>query len=303
MIKVENLKKSYGAIEALRGVSFEVNAGEIVGLLGPNGAGKSSTIKILTGYMHPDAGTVQVDNLDVLSHTREVQARIGYLSENTPLYPTLSVQSYLKFMADLRGLPDAQQPQLISDAINATGLSNYRTRRISQLSKGLRQRTGLAQAILHKPQLLILDEPTVGLDPTQIIEIRNLIKRLSQHATILFSSHILSEVEAICDRVIVIISGQVKTDARLADLAATNNTILVLQTPKDIQEALRGMNSVRAVESFQTRDGFSAYKVVSDQDIAPSLFEAAKNHNWPLRELRRDVQTLESVFNQLATAG
>lgn len=306
MIQIENLRKSYGAIEALRGVQFAVQEGEIVGLLGPNGAGKSSTIKILTGYMHPDDGTVTVDKLDVLTHTREVQARIGYLSENTPLYPALSVQNYLKLIADLRGVPEDKQPQYISDAIHATGLANYRTRRISQLSKGLRQRVGLAQAILHKPRLLILDEPTVGLDPTQIVEIRGLIKRLSAHSTILFSSHILSEVEALCDRVVVIINGQVKADARLSELAATNNTILAFQTaPTDdapIRDALGKLAGVQKLEAFTTRDGYAAYRITSDADISLAVYDVARKNDWPLRELRRDVQTLETVFNQLATS-
>jgi ABC-2 type transport system ATP-binding protein len=306
MIQIENLRKSYGAIEALRGVQFAVREGEIVGLLGPNGAGKSSTIKILTGFIHPDAGTVTIDNLDVLTQTRAVQSRIGYLSENTPLYPALSVQNYLKLIADLREVPEDKQPQYISDAIHATGLASYRTRRISQLSKGLRQRVGLAQAILHKPRLLILDEPTVGLDPTQIVEIRGLIKRLSAHSTILFSSHILSEVEALCDRVVIIINGEVKVDSHLADLAATNNTILALQTaPSDdapIQSALTGLAGVQHVEPFTTRDGFPAWRVVSDSDISLSVYETARAAGWPVRELRRDVQTLETVFNQLATS-
>jgi ABC-2 type transport system ATP-binding protein len=306
MIKIENLRKSYGPIEALRGVQFAVQEGEIVGLLGPNGAGKSSTIKILTGYMHPDAGKVEVDGLDVLTHTRDVQARIGYLSENTPLYPTQSVQNYLQLMADLRGVSPDLQAQYISDAIRATGLADYRTRRISQLSKGLRQRVGLAQAILHKPRLLILDEPTVGLDPTQIVEIRGLIRRLSKHSTILFSSHILSEVEALCDRVVIIINGEVKADARLADLEATNNTILVLQQAAANGAALEGtltaLPSVQGVEPLTTRDGYPAYKIISKTDIAYQVFEAARSAGWPVRELRRETLTLESIFNQLATA-
>ncbi len=303
MIEVENLKKSYGLIEALRGISFSVGAGEIVGLLGPNGAGKSTTIKILTGYMHPDEGSVQINGLDVLVNPQEVQAQIGYLAENTPLYPELSVQAYLKLMADLRGIPANQQVPLISEAIHATGLADYRTRLISQLSKGLRQRVGLAQAILHKPKLLILDEPTVGLDPTQIVEIRNLIKRLSQHSTILFSSHILPEVEAVCDRVIVIINGEVKADARLDELSATANTILVLQeTAESVETQLSALEAVEGVEVFQTRDGFPAYRITSEADIAPLIYDTAKTNNWALRELRRDVLTLESVFNRLATA-
>src|SRR5512137_1294857 len=175
MIEVSELKKSYGSVEALRGLSFSIAAGQIVGLLGPNGAGKTTIIKILTGYLQPDAGTVTVDGLDVLTHTREVQARIGYLPENAPLYPELSVQGYLKMMAELRQIPRSEQIARISEAVQATGLAEHLTRPIGTLSKGFRQRVGLAQAILHRPKLLILDEPTVGLDPTQIVEIRRLI--------------------------------------------------------------------------------------------------------------------------------
>ncbi|HRE47281.1 MAG TPA: ABC transporter ATP-binding protein [Aggregatilineales bacterium] len=302
MITVDHVTKAYGAIQALRGVSFHVGAGEIVGLLGPNGAGKSTTIKILTGCLHPDDGTVAIDGLDVLTEGIAVQARLGYLSENTPLYPNRSVQMYLKLMADLRQLPDAEQPQLIGDAILATGLTDYRTRRIGQLSKGLRQRVGLAQAILHKPRLLILDEPTVGLDPTQIVEIRGLIKSLARQSTVLFSSHILSEVEALCDRVIIIINGEVRADARLDDLETTNNTILVLSEQAEAEPALRQIAGVSAVESFTTREGFPAYRLTSDADIAPHVYAVARAHNLPLRELRRDTLTLETVFNRLATS-
>ncbi len=229
MIQVENLTKSYGTVQALKDISFTIQPGEIVGLLGPNGAGKSTTIKILTGYLHPDGGTVAVNDLDILTHTQEVQADIGYLPENTPLYHDLSVQGYLKLVAGLRNIPVEQQAALISEAITVTGLIDHRARLIGHLSKGLRQRVGLAQAILHKPKFLILDEPTVGLDPTQTVEIRHLIKRLAAKSTVLFSSHILSEVEAVCDRVIILFNGEIKADARLDDLATTNNAILVLR--------------------------------------------------------------------------
>jgi ABC-2 type transport system ATP-binding protein len=304
MIKVDNLRKSYGEIQALRSVSFEIGAGEIVGLLGPNGAGKSTTIKILTGYMHPDSGTVNIDEYDVLTHTREVQSRIGYLSENTPLYPNLSVQSYLKLMAELREIPEAKHKAYISDAIYATGLANYRTRPIGTLSKGLRQRVGISQAILHKPKVIILDEPTIGLDPTQIVEIRQLIKRLSAQSTILFSSHILAEVEAVCDRVVIIINGKVHADSRLADLSATTNTILVLQHAVDaVADRLSGLKDVQQVESYETREGFPAYRIVSGADVTTLVYDAARKSDWPLRELRHEVITLESIFSRLvATA-
>lgn len=303
MIKVSDLSKSYGNIRALRGVNFEVGAGEIVGLLGPNGAGKSTTIKILTGYLHPDSGGVEIDGLDVLTQTRAVQSRIGYLAENTPLYPTLSVQSYLKLMADMRGIPADQAPGLIAQAIVDTDLNAYRTRPIGKLSKGLRQRVGLAQAILHRPKLLILDEPTVGLDPTQIIEIRHLIKRLAEQSTILFSSHILSEVQAICDRVIIIINGELKADAHLDELAATTDIVLILSAEQpNAAEKLARIPDVTDVEIFATREGFAAYRLKSAADISPQVYALAKAENWPVRELRRDGLTLETVFNQLATA-
>jgi ABC-2 type transport system ATP-binding protein len=310
-IKAAHLSKSYGRVEALRDVGFEISAGEIVGLLGPNGAGKTTMLKILTGYLQPDEGSVAVDDLDVLTRPRQVQARIGYLPENAPLYPELSVQSYLKMMADLRQIPADQQLPRISEAVYATGLADPRpggsdqlARPIGELSKGYRQRVGLAQAILHQPRLLILDEPTVGLDPTQIVEIRRLIRRLAEHATILFSTHILTEVEALCDRVIILINGQVKTDARLADLEVTSDAILVLGRKTDgVERSLRTLSGVRGIEPISNSDGYLAYRVLGmgDVDLCPVLYDLARNKGWPLRELRRDVRTLETVFNRLAT--
>ncbi len=312
MIDVSNLSKSYGDVEALRDVSFNIASGEIVGMLGPNGAGKTTIIKILTGYLQPDAGTALINDLDVLEHTREVQAQIGYLPETAPLYPELSVQAYLKMMVDLRQIPETDQTALLSEAIYATGLQEHLTRPIAHLSKGFRQRVGLAQAILHKPRLLILDEPTVGLDPTQIVEIRNLIRRLAEHSTVLFSTHILSEVEALCDRVIILMNGQVKADARLSELEATSDAVLVLeQRPPEAQDLLQRLPQVQGVGPFKSHDGFPAYRVLGRKapegatdrnDLCPAIYGLAREHNWPLRELRRDVRTLETVFNELATA-
>lgn len=304
MIEIENLEKSYGAVEALRGISCSVKDGEIVGLLGPNGAGKTTAIKILTGYLQPSSGSVHVDGLNVLTHPRAVQSRIGYLPESAPLYPDLSVQSYLRMMADMREIPDDQQVEHISDAVYATGLQEHLARPISELSKGFRQRVGLAQAILHRPQLLILDEPTVGLDPTQIIEIRRLIRRLAQNSTILFSTHILSEVEALCDRVIILMNGEIKADARLDELSSTDDAFLVLQEPvSGLERQLRDLKFVRAVETMRSPDGYPAFRISAQNgaDLCPALYGMAREHDWPLRELRRDVQTLESVFNRLAS--
>jgi ABC-2 type transport system ATP-binding protein len=304
MIEVQEISKSYGAIQALQDVSFQIAEGEIVGLLGPNGAGKTTTIKILTGYLHPDVGRVQINGIDMLTQTRQAQAYLGYLPENAPLYPNLSVQAYLKLMADLRGIGGHQQQELVSEAIVATGLAPYRARLIRQLSKGLRQRVGLAQAILHKPKVLILDEPTIGLDPVQIVEMRNLIRNLSTQSTILFSSHILSEVEALCDRVIIIINGHLKADARLDELSAgSTGAVMVLnQETGGVVEKLGTVSGVTGVESFHMADGYPAFRIYSENDILPQLFETAQQAGWPVRELRRDVLTLEAVFSQLATA-
>ena len=307
MIEVTDLTKSYGPIEALRGITFHIAPGEIVGMLGPNGAGKTTILKILTGYLQPDDGTVYVNGLDVLTHTREVQAQIGYLPETAPLYPELSVQAYLKMMAELRQIPEDEQVARLSEAIYAAGLADHLIRPIGQLSKGFRQRVGLAQAILHRPQFLILDEPTLGLDPTQIVEIRRLIRRLVEHSTVLFSTHILSEVEALCDRVIILMNGQIKADARLSELAATSDAVLVLEdAPVGVDGALRNLSGVRDIERTQTPDGYPTYRVLGKgadgADLCPAIYSLAREEGWRLRELRRDVRTLETVFNELAMA-
>lgn len=306
MIEVNALTKSYGPIEALRGASFHIARGEIVGLLGPNGAGKTTILKILTGYLQPDEGTILINGLNALEHPREIQAQIGYLPETAPLYPELTVQSYLQLMADLRQIPEERQRERLSAAVYATGLHGHLTRPIGQLSRGFRQRVGLAQAIMHEPQILILDEPTVGLDPTQIVEIRQLIRRLAQHTTVLFSTHILSEVETLCDRAIILMNGEVRADARLADLAATSNAVMVLSNAVvDAPAALRSLEGVRAVETFRSDDGFPAYRILGDSavgaELCPVIYDLARSRQWALRELRRDVRTLETVFNELAT--
>ena len=303
MITVESVSKAYGTAQALDNTSFTVNEGEIVGLLGPNGAGKTTILKILTGYLQPDAGQVLVDGIDVVADPRLAQARIGYLPENAPVYPELSVQAYLKLMADLRGVPPDDQRARLSEAVYATGLQERLTQPIGQLSKGYRQRVGLAQAILNRPRLLILDEPSVGLDPTQIVEIRNLIRRLAQHSTILFSTHILPEVEALCDRVVILINGQVRADARLADLRESSDAVLILDEPvKDANAHLRRLNGVRGVELIVSDYGHPAFRIKGDgeADLCPAVYSLASAKGWPVREIRADRQTLESIFARLA---
>lgn len=303
MIDVSHLSKTYGQTLALADVSFSIHAGEIVGLLGPNGAGKTTLIKILTGYLQPDNGFVRIDGLDVLDQTEAVQTRIGYLPENAPLYPELSVQAYLKLMADLRLVPVGQRGANITEAVHATGLGDRLTQPIGQLSKGYRQRVGLAQALLNKPKLLILDEPTVGLDPTQIVEIRRLIQRLSRHSTILFSTHILSEVEALCDRVLMLMNGRLRADALTGDLAASGEALLVLEKEApDVETVLAALPQVAHVSAERNRDGYPVYRVQGEQraDLCPAIYQSAVQNEWPVRELRDEVRSLERVFNELA---
>jgi ABC-2 type transport system ATP-binding protein len=305
MIHVADVSKSYGAVQALDDVSFQVESGQVIGLLGPNGAGKTTMIKILCGYLQPDRGQVIIDDLDVMEQTLEVQARIGYLPENAPLYPELSVQGYLIMMAELRRIPPGNRLRAIADAVHATGLGGQLARPIGELSKGYQQRVGLAQAILHKPRLLILDEPTVGLDPTQIVQVRHLIRRLARRSTILLSTHILSEVEATCDRVIVLLNGQVRADASLSELSSTGHVALVLTKPvEEVVPKLEALKEVRSVERVSTDDG-SEYQVRAVEqdggilDLRPILYQVARDRGWPLCELRREVRTLETVFSEL----
>lgn len=305
MIEVSDLYKSYGIIKALKGIDLQIGEGEIIGLLGPNGAGKTTLIKMLTGYLQPDSGKVMIDGLNVLTDTKAVQSRIGYLPENAPLYPELTVQSYLKMVAGLRQIPLDKELAYLSDAIHSTSLADRLTQPIGTLSKGYRQRVGLAQAILHKPRLLILDEPTVGLDPTQIVEIRHLIKRLAKNSTVLFSTHILPEVEALCDRVLILINGELKVDARLSELSSTNDALLTLDgEPKGVSELLQAVDGVKTV-TFQRSNGHVTYHVngAEEIDLCPAIYQLAVKQGWYVRELRQDVQTLETVFNRLAISG
>jgi len=306
MIEVRQLSKYYDDVEALSDVSFSIDAGEVIGLLGPNGAGKTTLMKILTGYIHPSSGSASVDGCDVLEDTERVQEMIGYLPENAPIYPELTVQSYLKMIADLRNIPKEKQTAYLSEAVCAVGLNDRLTRPIGTLSKGYRQRVGLAQAILHKPKLLILDEPTNGLDPTQIGEVRKLIKQLSRHSTILVSTHILSEVEATCDRAIIIINGKVRTDSFLADLSATSRARLTVARNSDEKGILRLLETVSGVKDVRMSEGADrvVYSIHGETgvNICPLIFSKAREHDWPVWELRNDERNLEAVFNELTAA-
>ncbi len=302
IIEVENLSKHYGPIRALNGVSFSVEKGEIIGLLGPNGAGKTTTMKLLTGYLQPTDGTARIVGHDVVNDPISVQSRVGYLPENAPLYLDMLVQEYLVMMAELRNIPVGMRDRRLSEAIYATGLQDRLTQTIGNLSKGFRQRVSLAQAILHKPPVLILDEPTNGLDPNQIIEIRNLIKRLAVDATVIVSTHILSEVEATCDRVVIIMDGQVRSDNKVAELTVTSAAVTAInEDAQNVEATLRTIPGVEQVQRLGAHAGYVRYRVsgAHEAELCPAIFKLATTQAWTLAELRLETRSLEAVFREL----
>ncbi|MFH1076456.1 MAG: ATP-binding cassette domain-containing protein [Pseudomonadota bacterium] len=306
MIDVVGVTKEYASVTALSDVTFHVDKGDIVGLLGPNGAGKTTLLKILTGYIQPTSGTALIDGINVVNDPFSVHERIGYLPENAPLYPEMSVQGYLKMIADMRGISEEKRKERISEAVYAVGIEDRLTSLIGELSKGYRQRVCLAQAILHKPPVLILDEPTNGLDPTQIFELRGLIRYLAKESTVLISTHILSEVEAVCDRAIIILQGKIKADAKLEELSVTSDAIVSIEKAAvGVVESLKAVEGVKSVKSTGSAGVYVTYRVHSEagRDLCPQIYELVRKRDWKLSELRRDVKTLESVFSEFARLG
>jgi ABC-2 type transport system ATP-binding protein len=303
MIELRNLEKTYGETRALKGVSFSISKGEILGLLGPNGAGKTTAMKIVVGYLLPTAGSVTVAGLDVVSHPLEVQRKIGYLPENAPLYLDMLAQEHLEFMADMRGLDAATRRRRLPQVVEECGIGGVLTRPIGQLSKGYRQRVGLAASILHDPEILILDEPTTGLDPNQIVEVRQLIRRMGKTKTVVLSTHILPEVEATCDRVVILIDGLVRADATLGQITRSRVQVVTLATrdPGAAGEDLARIGGVTGVESSDRGDGFHTFRLglVADAEIGEAVADLARGRGWRLRELRRDDRSLEQVFREL----
>ena len=306
MIQIDNLRKSYGEIVALEGISISIDRGKVVGLLGPNGAGKTTMMKILVGYLIPDAGSASVAGIDVLERPLEVQERIGYLPENAPVYGEMLVQEYLTFIARMRGIEGDRAMRRIGEAAEQCAVGDVLTRAIGHLSKGYRQRVGLAAAILHDPEILILDEPTSGLDPNQIAEVRDLIRRMGQTKTIILSTHILPEVEASCGRAVILIDGRVRADGTLAEL--TRSRVQVVTTAPDDPAAARqlfeGLEGVAAVQPDGVDGAYHTYRLqlAGDYQIGEAVAEATRQRGWPLRELRRDDKTLEQVFRELTSA-
>jgi ABC-2 type transport system ATP-binding protein len=297
-ISVQSLQKNYGDQKALDNISFEVGKSEIVGFLGPNGAGKSTTMKILTGYLQPDGGKAKVSGIDVQEYPLVTKKKIGYLPESNPLYYDMFVREYLHFMAEIHRVDD---PVLrVNKVIGQVGLSHESDKKIGQLSKGYKQRVGLAAALIHNPEVLILDEPTTGLDPNQIIEIREVIRQLGREKTILFSSHILQEVEAICDRVIIINKGKLIADSTVANLQSANSKPAIRVVFK---ESLETQWIERAVTSLTGIEQISAQEwVIRATDVTEAkkqLFEMAVRENLNIVSLQSGEPSLEEVFRNL----
>lgn len=306
VIEVSHLTKRYARHTAVKDISFEVKAGEIVGFLGPNGAGKTTTLRMLTGYLPPTSGTARISGHDIFRESLAARRKIGYMPENVPLYDDMRVKEYLKFRAQLKGLSGSHGRTRVGDVIETCGLKSVRRKMIKTLSKGFRQRLGLADALVHDPELLILDEPTNGLDPNQIRHIRGLIRRLADSHTVLISTHILHEVEMICNRVIIIDGGVIKatdTPQNLTDqMRAAGRIELELKADLNTaQKALSNMDGVKKVVAQTMEEDWQQFTVWIDSgtDARERIANLASEKNWPLRSLFRHTAKLEDVFVEL----
>jgi ABC-2 type transport system ATP-binding protein len=315
MIKVQGLTKRYARTVAVDNISFEVEKGQIVGFLGPNGAGKTTTMRVLTCFLPPTMGTASVAGFDVLKNPMEVKKRIGYLPESPPLYPEMEVIEYLTFVGKLKGIPSGDLARRLDDVVGRCSLGDVRYKLIDKLSKGYRQRVGIAQAIIHNPDVLILDEPTAGLDPKQIIEIRELLRALSGDHTIILSTHILSEVEHNCERVIIIHEGKLVANDSYTNLTSrprdSETVALTVEAPgshpdaPEVQQRLEQVSGVSRVVIKDSTDGRVLVEVegLQGRHIRPDLARAVVNSGWNLSEIRSVGMSLEDVFLELTTAG
>ncbi len=307
MIKVSHLSRSYGQFQAVRDVSFEVGKGQIVGLLGPNGAGKTTVMKILTGYHYPSSGEAWIKGIDVQADPLGAQSLIGYLPESSPVYPDLTVLEYMEFMAGVRRLPAQGRDETIDRVLKRTAADGFRNKVIGHLSKGQKQRVGLAQAILADPEILILDEPTTGLDPNQILEFRHLIQEIGKEKTVILSTHIMQEVEAICDRVLIMNQGQIVAEGEASDIAKN------LQGEERFKIRLKGVNSSTALESLSRLPGLKSVPNIAEEGPEPllecafpkdsgggeTLFDWAVAQRYKILALIPQTLSLEDLFVQL----
>ena len=303
MISVSNLSRSYGSTLAVDNVSFEITNGEVVGLLGHNGAGKTTIMKMITGFIEPSSGSVEVDGLVLGENTVGIQKKIGYLPENCPVWPEMRVTDYLIYQAKLHLVEEAMIGSLVSEAIEKTRLTEKATARIDTLSRGYRQRVGVAQALLHKPDILILDEPTNGLDPNQILQMRELIKELAKSSTVIVSTHVLQEVQAICERVLIMRGGQLVLDSKIKDLQSENKIIFNFQpSESDVITMLSESPLVKKVEEVQNSETTSLRVEVQKAEI-PSLIRSLVSAGANIESIMPEKRTLETVFAEVSTEG
>ena len=305
-IQVEGLTKAFGSRRGVTEVSFTIQRGEVVGFLGPNGSGKTTTMRLLTSYYTPDSGSILINGIDNQEHDKETRRSIGYLPENNPLYSDMLVKEYLDFVADLRGLSPSEKRINLESTIVETGISEVYYLPVSQLSKGYRQRTGLAAAILHRPDILIMDEPTEGLDPNQRLTIRDLIRTLGEERTVLLSTHVLGEVENTCDRILMINHGRIIADDSVQHVReqATGTTAIGLEVEgAHVESSLKRLPDVISVEERKAVDGRLRFlvSVSGERDIRSEIFELAKRNDWTLWDLHLESARLEEVFHSLTT--
>ncbi len=305
MIEVRELSRSYGALKAVDRVSFDIGRCEVVGLLGHNGAGKTTIMKMLTGYLEPSSGSVHIDGRNIAAHRRELQRRIGYLPENCPLYPDVTALEYLDYRASLHGIAAQRRPAAIRRAVERTELGPKASARVATLSRGYRQRLGVASALLHEPDVLILDEPTNGLDPSQIQHMRALIREEASRATVIISTHILQEVEAVCARVLIMRAGRLALDSALGAIGATPRLRVTLdQRPSDVQALLGGLPGITAVDPIGDEGTQRDFAITTDDPsaAAPRVAAAVAERGWALYALERERHDLEALFGQIAAA-
>ncbi|NCA70279.1 MAG: ATP-binding cassette domain-containing protein [Sphingobacteriia bacterium] len=299
MIEVRELSRRYGELKAVDAVSFDIGRGEIVGLLGHNGAGKTTIMKMLTGYLEPSSGWIRIDGLNIAEQRRAAQRRIGYLPENCPLYPEMRVLDYLDYQAALHGMAPGRRAAAIRRAIERTALGPKATAIIGTLSRGYRQRVGVAQAILHEPAILILDEPTNGLDPAQIQHMRALVRELARESTLIISTHVLQEVEAVCGRVLIMRGGRLALDSALAAIGRPHRLLVTLDRPRAEAEALLGtLVDDTSVESLDAASGLVSFALAAadPRALAPLVARAVAERGWALHELALEQRTLEDLF-------
>ena len=306
-IEVNAVSKFFGELAAVNDLTFSVKKGEVVGFLGPNGSGKTTTMRMLTSFYTPDVGGINIDGLDTKEHDIATRKRIGYLPENNPVYTDLLVSEYLDFVADLRGLTKSGRREDIATTVEETGLQDVYSRPIGQLSKGYKQRVGLAQAIVHRPSILILDEPTEGLDPNQRLTIRDLIRSLGQERTVMLSTHVMQEVENTCERILLISRGRLVADSPVKDLlqrAQGIRTVHIEVEGNEVEKSLASLAGVGEIEREDSIDGRKRYVITADEDNAdlrPEIFRLATKRDWVLWELREDRARMEDVFYSLTS--